>query len=44
MDVEGDVSDDAGEASSLRLAKTPGQVPEITEEYLEALKSLGYVQ
>jgi len=32
------------EASSLRLAKTPGQVPEITEEYLEALKSLGYVQ
>ncbi len=32
------------EASSLRLALAPGQPPEMTEEYLEALKSLGYVQ
>jgi len=32
------------ERSSLRLAQTPGQSPELTEEYLEALKSLGYVQ
>jgi len=32
------------EASSLRLARAPGQPPEMTEEYLEALKSLGYVQ